>query len=139
MVCMYCKESRDEMRKRKWKERYKKLFQLSCHSCFDILISSDEGLCAWEFKWLPEDTQWHSTQKKKATLAYTCTAEKLPALLTHALHTNFPSSLTIPTHYDGVLMNKSVMDTHANRFAPNALKVKTMSHLLCGNLSKQPE
>lgn len=79
------------------------------------------------------------TQLKNSTNALTTThtVKKLPALFTHALHTNSPSSLTIPAHYDGVLMNKSVTDTHTNTFAQNALKVKTMSHLLCGNLSKQ--
>lgn len=83
-------------------------------------------------------TQRHSA-KKNSTNAFitTHTVKKLPTLFTHALHTNFLSSLTIPAHYDGVLMNKSVTDTHTNTFAQNALKVKTRSHLLCGNLSQQ--
>lgn len=66
-----CTLRRAEMRREKENEnekRYKKLFQLSCHSCFDILISSDEGLCAWQFKWLPEDIQTHSTLPKKPLL-----------------------------------------------------------------------
>lgn len=117
-------------------EQNEKLFQFSYHSSFDILISSDKGRCvSFKFSY----TVTLSLKKKQHKHSHTYTVKELPlqALLAHALHTNFLSSLTIPTHYDGVLMNKSVTDTHTNTFAQNALKVKTMSHLLCGNLSKR--
>lgn len=50
----------------------------------------------------------------------------------HARHTN----LTIPTHYDEFLMNKSVTDTPTRTFAQNTLNVKMMTHLLCDKLPK---
>ncbi len=128
----------EEKRREKGKERYERLFPFSCHSFFDILISIDEGLCVSSGSPIHSHTQWHSAKKNSTNaLTTTHTVKKLLALFTHALHTNSPSSLTIPAHYDGVLMNKSVTDTHTNTFAKNALKVKTMSHLLSRNLSKQ--
>lgn len=67
--------------------------------------------------------------------ARTNAEKRLPTLHMHARHTN----LTIPTHYDEFLMNKSVTDTPTRTFAQNALNVKMMTHSLCDKLPKQRE